>query len=738
MEEPFPPVPTSLHAGDHEWRERYASPAGGNIAHTDPQYTPYLGLRARLSQTWINKWTILLFLILCRVLLAIRNLDDNIEDAKTQALSACTSVENVGSAMASMPHYLSMGVNSLAADGVTHAINGLMGMLMLSISAVEEIVLFVINMMTSTYVCLITLVISGSLHVAIDMIEKVGDFFNSTIKKLTSEITSDLSSFQTDLNTFLKAISDVTGFFGGSKTPPTIDLSKPINSLNAITIDPSTMDTELTKLNASIPNFEQVHNFTNNLIRLPFEKVKQLVNESRSAYKFDQSIFPLAQKQALTFCSDNTSINDFFGGLASVASLARKIFIIVVSVLAVLVCIPMAYREIWRWRTLQQRAKIVQMNAFDPLDVIYISSRPYTSTAGIKVASRFKSTKRQVLTRWAVAYATSAPALFVLMLGIAGLFSCLCQWILLKSIQKEVPALATQVGSFAGTVVTALNNASEQWAVSANGVIKQTNTKVNNDVFGWVNITTGAVNNTLNAFVDNTTSVLNATFGGTILYTPIMETLKCLVLLKVTGIQKGLTWASDNAHVTFPEFNKDVFSLGAAASLTNSTDAQTFLTSPGSEATDDVTAAIVKVTNKMTNAIVQEVYISSALIGVYLLICLIGIGRTLIGFFSRDKTRGEGGARFTGDGRTSISTGSPREMSKDSGAAQFPEFGPPVSSVGMPASSDEDGAWAAEGLSSNPVDEKRGHAGQRSVSKNVISKAHNRSSSYGYVAGTKN
>lgn len=271
----FPAVPSTLNAGDHEMRDTYNVDRDEDVVpNTAPYYTPYLGLRARLSQTWINKWTILLLLVLCRVLLAVRGLNNEIASAKSQALSACTSVENVGSAMASMPHYLSQGVNSLAADGVTKAVNGLMDMLLLTITGVEEIVLFVINMMTSTYVCLITLVIGGSLHVAIDVIEKVGAFMNKTITSITGEIGSDLSSFEKDFNSFLSAISDVAGFFGGSKTPPTINLTSQINALNGIRIDPTTMDADLNKLNASIPSFAQVQNFTNTVISFPFEQVK--------------------------------------------------------------------------------------------------------------------------------------------------------------------------------------------------------------------------------------------------------------------------------------------------------------------------------------------------------------------------------------------------------------------------------------------------------------------------------
>lgn len=644
----FPPVPPSLNTDHYELRDYQTSQAlDRRPAHSAPQYTPYLGLQARLSQSWINKWTILLLLVLFRVLLAVKNLDNNISNAKSEALSACTSVESIGSAMASMPHYMSAGVNTMAAAGISSAVNALITTLLMTITGVEEIVLFVINMLTSTYACLITLVVDGSISAAISMIEDVADFMNKTIKAITSDIASDIKTFEADFNTFISAISDVTSLVGGSKTAPSmsVNVSTNLASLTEIQI-PSSFDAGLEKVKANLPTFSQVQNLTNTIISIPFEEVKKLVNESLGTYTFDKSIFPVAQKQALTFCSDNNTIGSFFDDLASLAVLAKKIFIAVMVILAVLACIPMAYREIWRYRTMVQRSQLLQKHAFDPMDVMYIASRPYTTTAGIKLAARFQSSKRQILVRWAVAYATSIPALFVLALGVAGLLSAFCQYLLLKTIQKEVPALASEVGDFAGTVVNALTNASTAWAVGANSVINTTQTNINHDVFGWVNTTTHAINATINTFVDESTSVLNTTFGGTVLYDPLMATLNCLVGLKVQSIQKGLTWVSDNAYITIPEFNPDVFSLGAAATLTNSTSDDSFLSSPGTSTSDDVTGAITKLTSIVAAGIREEAYIAAVLVGIWVLIALIGIVTALVNSCTRDKTRGEGGAEY--------------------------------------------------------------------------------------------
>ncbi|KAF7512043.1 hypothetical protein GJ744_002756 [Endocarpon pusillum] len=639
------PAPPSMPAGSHEMRNYYSNQDPPRpTPYTTPSITPYLGLRARLSQVWINRWTILLLLVLARSLIAVSSLKNDLDSARREALSACSSVESMGSAMASMPHYMAQGVNELTATGVERAVNGLMEMTTMSVTGVEEIVLFVINMMTSTYVCLITLAVGGSLHVALKVVEDAQDALNKAIDGIGDDMSKAVQGFEDTYKKFIDALDKVSLGFLNKADPPQLDLSKQIDSLKNLKL-PGDLSQGLDKLNNSIPTFAEVHNFTDNAIRLPFEEVKLLMKNAMGNYTFDRSAFPVPQKEQLTFCSDNNGINNFFDDLLNLAHVARTIFLGVLLTAAILICIPMAWREIKRWRTMQERSQLVHSNAHDPMDVVYIVSRPYTSSTGIKVANRFKSPRRQILTRWVIAYATSTPALFVLSLGVAGLFSCACQAVMLRALEREVPNLAGQVGAFADQVVTSLNNASEQWAIGTNKAIAATNEDINSNLFGWVNTTTGAVNDTLNVFVDGVSGVLNDTFGGTVLYDPIKEVLNCLVLLKVAGIQKALTWVSDHARIDFPLMANDTFSLGAVASIASDKDpkAESFLAEPGDAAKDKISSIVVRMTNRIEDGIRTEALISTVVLLIWVAILLIGITRALTLWFGKDKTRAEGG-----------------------------------------------------------------------------------------------
>ncbi|KAA8648722.1 pheromone-regulated protein PRM1 [Aspergillus tanneri] len=596
------------------------------VVHPDGM-TPYLGLRARLSQVWLNRWTILSLLVLARVLLAVVSLHSDMDDAQREALSACTAVESMGSSMASMPHYLSRGVNELTASSVEAAVHGLKVMLMLTLTGVEELVIFFIKVMYQTYLCLFTLVVRGSAHIALGVLQDATDFLNSTIKTIGEDIHKTVDTFESGLDKFIDGINGVTSIFGGNGDVPKLDISSSLDELTNLRL-PGNINSTIDKLNSSIPTFDEVDKFVVNVLRAPFEEVKHLVNRSLSNYTFDRSTLPVPAKEQMTFCNDNNGINSFFDHVADLVDTARKIFIAVLVLVATLACVPAAWNEIRRWRSMKERSQLVRKDAHDPMDVVHIVSRPYSSAAGIKAASRFSNSRRQTLVRWVVAYATSTPALFVLSLALAGLFSCLCQFLLLRTVQKTVPELTTEVGQFADKVVGKLENTSAEWARDANGVISHMNHDLNDNILGWVNTSTTALNETLDAFIEKTTGVLNDTFGGTVLLDPLQEVFRCLIGLKVESVQKGLTWVHDHAHINFPNLPNDT---------------EHFLADPGDSTSNKVTEVVIRVVQKVEDGIRTETIIASCILLVWVLNALFGLIRALTLFWNRDRTRGNGG-----------------------------------------------------------------------------------------------
>ncbi|KAL7959016.1 hypothetical protein V8C34DRAFT_132259 [Trichoderma compactum] len=638
----FPHVPETLRVDSLD-----PSIPQGSIeqrADTAPYITPYLSLRSRLSQIWINRWTVLLIIVLARTVILIAQLRENLVDAEVQALSACEKVEGVGSAMASMPHYLSQGVNDLVALGVETSVHGMVELLDMVISGVENIIIFYINFLTATYTCLVTAMIHGSLDVVANVTADATEAFNSLINGTVTDISKIANSLQKAITNMTSSIED--SVFGKLiSSVPKVNFTKPIDELKHFQLNSTGFVSGVQELNDKLPTFEEVQNLTETAISYPFEKLREALDEHYGKYEFNKSAFPLAELQELTFCSDNDSLNRFFTNLQEMVSKARVAFIVVLSLVAVGAMVPMAWLEIRRWRQQKQHAKLVNQGQQDPMDVIYIASRPYTASYGIRF-TKDMSGKKQILVRWCIAYATSPAALFVLSLALSGFFACICQYILLKSVQKKTPALTQEVGAFAENVVDSLRNVSDSWAASANGVITDLNDEINNDLFGYVSNATQAVNDTINVFVDKMQEGLDAALNGTILLGPIKSVLHCVIGLKIESVQKGLTWVHDHAHVNLPLFPNDTFSAGANSSLAGDSGLHSFLSSPSSASADEVSGAVDHVTNWLHSNLVQEALISTGIFLVYVIVVLIGVIQTLVGLNTDERSRAEGGIRY--------------------------------------------------------------------------------------------
>ncbi|OTB01613.1 hypothetical protein M426DRAFT_35346, partial [Hypoxylon sp. CI-4A] len=625
----FPQVPSSLRHDAYDTKDIRKMKFRELLSQSSAKgVTPYLGLGSRLSQIWFNRWTVLLLLVLVNFLLTIGSLNGNLDDAKAKALSACTKVEDIGSAMASMPHYLSVGVNRLTASGIDNSIQALMTILDMILTGVEQLILFVIGMMTDTYACLITMVVHGGLNASSLAITKTTEAMNDAIDGVAQAINGTADDLQKPVDTMYSIVNGALNAGSEATSVPEVagDIKAVAAKLANVQINSTGFVSDLDTLNQELPDFDDVKNLTATAVSIPFNLIREQLNKAYGNYAFNDSVFPVAQKEGLSFCSDNSVINDFFDTLYGIAHTAKIVAIVGLILAAIAVCLPMAYMEIRRWR----RSQIASENAYDDMDTVYMVSRPTTSRFGYYIASKF-SEKRRLLVRWCIAYATSLPALFVLSLALAGFFSCFCQWLLLQAIEKEVPALENQVGDFADQVVGTLGNVSQKWADDANGVINSFSTDINDDILGYVVNGTTAVNNTLNTFMNEIDKGINVVFGDTIFKDLAENTVRCLLGLKVESVEKGLTWIHDHAHINFPQFPNDVFSAGASKSISGDTDLTSFLSSPSSVTTDEVTGAVTHVTDWLRKNIIQDALVALGLLLVYVIIILIGVIRTLVG-----------------------------------------------------------------------------------------------------------
>lgn len=565
----------------------------------------------------MNRWTVLLLLVLARFLISLDGLNTNLATAKTRAEDACTKVEDLGSSMASMPHYLSAGVNRLAADGITKAVHGLVDILLMILTGVQQLIMFFIEVKVGLVLCFSTAIARAVLEVGEFALNGATEKLNDAIKSISGDLNSAAGGIVHDLDKIRNTLKTIPG--GGDiakMVPDTSGLEDNLKKLDDVSINTDEVLGSLKDIENKI-SYDNVKNVAKEAIAVPFDMVKRLLNESYGTWEFDHSVFPIPAKESLSFCSDST-LDDFFEVLFKIAANAKIIGIVALIALAVLACAVMAWWEIKRFnRQLHKSETLINR---EPMDIVYIAGRPLTAGTGVWLSEKLSSDrKRQFLFRWVIAYATTHTALFVLALAVTGAFSCLCQWIVMRAIQQEIPALAATVGDFAGDVVTFLEQASMKWANDSNGVILEFQGDINDKMFGHVRNATHAANDTIGKFDDTMHEGLNKAFGGVPpLEKFLSDIINCLIGNKLDSVQKGLTWVNEQARVTLPLFPVDVFSLGTNDSTSGNSSATKFLSTPSSSVTDEITDAVDSVVETLWSSIIQQVVISIALFLIYL------------------------------------------------------------------------------------------------------------------------
>jgi hypothetical protein len=593
------------------------------LTRTKSDIKSYLDSRARLSQVWINRWTVLVLLVLVRCIFAFASANSNVRTARADALRACTEVEGIGNSMASMPHYMASGINDLTATSIEKAVTGLMTMLELVATAVEEIVLFVIHMMKSTYLCLIKLAVHGSMKAVTTFDSTASSSLQNTIFALRDSLTDTSETLSESIDTIKDKINHVPGM--RNLNLPTVDLTNQIEKLKSINIPRNLLD-EYNGLNDSIPAFDDVEEFVDDIIRLPFEEVKKQIH-GLGIFRFDRALLPVPAKEQLDFCTKSSSISRYFEGLLQELVKMRNIVLIVLAVSAVLFCILAAWIEV-HWNTEFDIAKrrLEKSDIDNKYKDLLLQTYPNTSSPWelwLCRCSKTVSGKNSI--RWILAYTMSPPMMFILTLGGAGLLSCGLRYLLLKTIHAATPKLTGQVATFAEEVVSSLRQSSISWATGVNEAIQKLDKKLNEDILGFAKITTSAINSTLDAFVEKSSTKLDDAFGGTVLKDPMKEVLNCLIGLKIASFQKGLTWVHDHAHVSFSLVNNETFAQGALRQLNSSHSAAELLANTNGKGTDEVTGALSRVADRMLHSIRIEALISGVVICCWLLTVTGGV-----------------------------------------------------------------------------------------------------------------
>lgn len=583
----------------------------------------YLQLGDRLSQIWLNKYTLVLLLAMLKLLFFSKSIQHAIEVSETYILSNCYSIDSLYSKMTdNTPHYLGIMGNYLIEKGMEETVKATLETLSLIVYASEGLVNFAIDLYLGTYACLIVSAVDGTVDVATNTTEKLISLVNDTVSSVANELDTGLNDISKIINKVIKAASKLENFFTGddddsNMTSSIKSVNLTISALHNLYI-PSSINDKLEELSAKTPDFAQVKNTTKNLISVPFNEVRKNIKAVNASNIIgDTSVLyvpPVSLDNSTGICSSNQSeILAFYSILGQVLKIATVVCITVLICFAVGAMAPVAWNEIKLWRHLcgmRDHYMLSRQDSYtsfssenthelkDPFrdppiqngqyDVIASYQQCFQTwntriagwvtnlvTFGKSPENIDPKTKQKI--EWVVAYMTSERALCVLGIGLLGILVCICQFVMIALLKHKIShSLTSNDGDgvqnlLKSTTAVDIENQMSLWSVQTNKYINTTETNINQEVFGWINTTTLSVNNTVATMISDIDTTLADVFNGTLLYNPMKTVVGCAIENKLYTIEKAMTWIHDKAQLHIPRINGTQIKQALAKQADNST-----------------------------------------------------------------------------------------------------------------------------------------------------------------------
>ncbi|KPV73427.1 uncharacterized protein RHOBADRAFT_17124, partial [Rhodotorula graminis WP1] len=576
------------------------------FAPTSPSHRrlkPYLGPRAHLSLSWLSQHFLALLLVLVALAFLLAQIPALVDDAKSSLNAACAGVEGAASVAVSLPHYMAGGINEVNAKAVNAISEGAGTVLDLMLQALEAIVLFMIDMYRSLFLCLLDLAVHGSITVLVKGIEEAQEFVTDALGGIRTAIQDSVSGVNTLLDKTVGLIDDLPGV---DIDVPTIDMPE-LSALENVTL-PDTLINALTDLNSSIPTLDEFRSGLDSLISTPIEVLRSKINSTLSNSSIDVELLPVPARQTVELCHDlDTSwVDDVGDGLAKFVKIAIGLVVLAMA----LFIVANALWERYRYRAFlggvsaAREAWLLDLpgaaGAADPKASTAATAHETLSTSNLlsflnasshpslfRFASRLSSLLRLETSSgkanliWFLSYVAHPYAWAFLALGVVGLVVVQIQIAILDGpVRRMTKDKATEgAGQFSSSVTGTLNAKMEaagaEWADSTNRAILGVEDGINDNLFGWVNDTTTTLNSTMVHFYAEITDAITDVFNGTVLEDPALGLVYCLVGSKVDAVSTALTWLHDHAHLSLPTVSPSLLTLSQnqsdelTASLTN-------------------------------------------------------------------------------------------------------------------------------------------------------------------------
>lgn len=172
-----------------------------------------------------------------------------------------------------MPHYFATGLNEIIGNGIADTVRGLVALLTLILTGFEETIFFVIEYYLGTISCLVDALVHGVLKFSEYAINETVGFVNIAMQGTLKSLDDTVQDVGTALNTLARDLS-----YLGVGIPSVSGIESDLSGLSSVTkINATEIVGGIEVLSDNIPPFENLKSVVQEVIAVPFDRIKTLL-----------------------------------------------------------------------------------------------------------------------------------------------------------------------------------------------------------------------------------------------------------------------------------------------------------------------------------------------------------------------------------------------------------------------------------------------------------------------------
>lgn len=179
-------------------------------------FRPWLGLKARLFLSLFSSSIVSLVILLVNLMTTHSQQQRQLMDAKQNIMDVCHRAEDEASSVLNLPYLFRDNFNRSIKQSIDDTIHGLSSALLLSISVCENVLIFLVDMYRSLYLCFIELLVRGTLSVITSVVGILSGLIHDISQSIEATIKGSIQAINATLKASLGGINDILKIIGKS------------------------------------------------------------------------------------------------------------------------------------------------------------------------------------------------------------------------------------------------------------------------------------------------------------------------------------------------------------------------------------------------------------------------------------------------------------------------------------------------------------------------------------------